>query len=461
MIGKDEQMTDIPEYVVLGDGWNAFRGAGPTSSIPVSSCGEENVLCLVGDIYFDQSICVHEFAHAVQGSGGKLPTPRNIGSINLDQRLRNIYNQRVVNRGLWANTYAATNHEEYWAVGAQAYFDTGFDGPNPPNGIYNDINNRTELQTYDNSLHSILRNVFGANAQALNQCPTTSCDCSTFVCPADRVSQPTFCFSSYTHVHGKDGPIPMNQLRVGDLVQVNHKGDYERVYAFGHYDKTASLSYMTLQLHDQQQQRRRRQQVPPPSVIELTRDHMLWVQKPHQSKATMIPARRVRVDDYVVSSEGELVRVAKIGRVNRHDGAFAPFTPSGTIVVNGIVASNYVSLKGETLHLHVLDTSISMQWMEHTFMAPYRLYCSWTNACQEHTGWYLSNRLMPVAKWFLEQNVVVMALISIPLLAYLFTLAMLEGIWNSWSGLIVLCLVTPLVLLSRQGGRHVRIVKQL
>ena len=46
---------------------------------------------------------------------------------------------------LWANTYAATNEQEYWAEGVQSYFDTNIEAI-PSNGIHNHVNTRAELR---------------------------------------------------------------------------------------------------------------------------------------------------------------------------------------------------------------------------------------------------------------------------------------------------------------------------
>ena len=106
VIGKNEVLTDIPEYSVLGSGWDWARGVGATRWIPVTSCAEENLLCLNNDVYFGENICIHETAHSLQGSGGKLPTPRTVEYNNfseyLDPALRNLYTEAVTNNGLWA-----------------------------------------------------------------------------------------------------------------------------------------------------------------------------------------------------------------------------------------------------------------------------------------------------------------------------------------------------------------------
>ena len=39
-----------------------------------------------------------------------------------DSRLKKAYDE-AIRQGLWKNTYAATNHKEYWAEGVQDWFD--------------------------------------------------------------------------------------------------------------------------------------------------------------------------------------------------------------------------------------------------------------------------------------------------------------------------------------------------
>jgi hypothetical protein len=43
VIGRDELLTDIPSYSVLGSSWNYARGVGATRWIPTSSCAEEDL----------------------------------------------------------------------------------------------------------------------------------------------------------------------------------------------------------------------------------------------------------------------------------------------------------------------------------------------------------------------------------------------------------------------------------
>lgn len=161
IIGLSQQTIDMPEYRNLytlypGTDWNVrARGLGATIAIPLSSVGEENLLCLTTDKYLGQSILVHEFAHTIKDLG------LDAVVFGFRDRVRIAYAQ-AMERGLWAKTYAATNVQEYWAVGVQSYFDAARES-SPPNGVYNEINTRSELSSYDPDLYSAIADTFGAD----------------------------------------------------------------------------------------------------------------------------------------------------------------------------------------------------------------------------------------------------------------------------------------------------------
>jgi hypothetical protein len=55
-------------------------------------------------------------------------------------------------------------------------------------------------------------------------------------------------------------------------------------------------------------------------------------------------------------------------------GIFGPFTKSGSIVINDIVASNYITFQGsEHLIIVGVETSLSFHWLAHTFESGHRL----------------------------------------------------------------------------------------
>lgn len=156
VMAATEYTTDLPEHANMKSKqyWDRrARGLGATLGNPVVSCGEENLLGYRGDPYPAENIFVHEFAHAIHGTGLVKTDP------TFDRRLRAAF-KAATERGLWKNTYAATNHSEYWAEGVQCWFDDNA----PPDALHNDVRTREKLKAYDAPLAELCREVFGEGA---------------------------------------------------------------------------------------------------------------------------------------------------------------------------------------------------------------------------------------------------------------------------------------------------------
>ena len=152
VMAANEYTTDLPEHSKLTPKlfWDRrARGLGATPSNPAVSCGEENLLGFDRDPYPNENIFIHEFAHAIHGTGLNKTDP------TFDKRLLLAF-QAAIDRGLWKNTYAATNHSEYWAEGVQCWFDDNA----PPDALHNDIRNREKLIAYDPILATLCKEVF-------------------------------------------------------------------------------------------------------------------------------------------------------------------------------------------------------------------------------------------------------------------------------------------------------------
>jgi len=155
VMAKTELTTDIPEHSDLKPKrtWDErARGLGATLARPASSCAEENLLGYATDPYRGESILIHEFAHTIHEIG--------LASLDkgFDDRLKALY-QRAMNKGLWKNTYAATNYKEYWAEGVQSWFDANRTA-NPADGLHNHVGTRAALKKYDPELAKLIAEVF-------------------------------------------------------------------------------------------------------------------------------------------------------------------------------------------------------------------------------------------------------------------------------------------------------------
>lgn len=134
IIGRNQVTTDLPEWRqdkhVPLDEYNGLtrdqrtRGMGGLTT----SCAEENLLNLPNDRYRGRDICMHEFAHNIEGHG-------------MPPSVRALFDKQYEiskSKGLWLNSYAGSNHSEYFAELTMWYFGTHGDltmtGPKPANG---------------------------------------------------------------------------------------------------------------------------------------------------------------------------------------------------------------------------------------------------------------------------------------------------------------------------------------
>ena len=159
VIGADQETTDMPAYSDLNEeypdvDWDErSRGLAATPARPLTSAAEENLMCYADDPYAGESILVHEFGHTIKGMG--LETVDDSFAAQVDS----LY-QSALDAGRWADTYAASNADEYWAEGVQSYFNANREA-SPPNGVHNHVDTRPELAEYDPPLFAVLDSTFG------------------------------------------------------------------------------------------------------------------------------------------------------------------------------------------------------------------------------------------------------------------------------------------------------------
>ena len=164
VMAESEQTTDVPEHSDLTpkENWDRrARGLGATHARPVCSCAEENLLGYPTDRYLGENILIHEFAH----------TLHTMAIVEIDEtfgeRLERAY-ARAMEEGLWANTYAATNAEEYWAEGVQSWFDANREAPKA-DGVHNEVNTRRELEEVDPALAGLISEWFPVPRRAIRE----------------------------------------------------------------------------------------------------------------------------------------------------------------------------------------------------------------------------------------------------------------------------------------------------
>jgi len=163
-------------------------------------------------------------------------------------------------------------------------------------------------------------------------------------------SCPGFCFSSLMKVREESkGIIPIYQVQVGDKVRVDTKGTYDYVTSWSHYQPDKNAIFLQVTAGKE-------------AMIELSSDHMIFVNNNHRA----IPASQLKLGDTLLSGGKKVNAVTKIQSVMRK-GQFAPLTKTGTILVNDVYSSVYVSLTNSEFLEIIPGLSISMQWVAHTF----------------------------------------------------------------------------------------------
>ena len=179
------------------------------------------------------------------------------------------------------------------------------------------------------------------------------------------------CFSGDMQVDVRDrGMVTMRDLQVGDKVRVSNGPNvtddnekrYEPVYAFAHHDTNTTTSYLRFL----------------PSGLEVTRNHLLWIEEEDKQNHgssddfVSVPAFRVEVGNILVGTDTPVTSIVRVDRT----GHYAPLTRTGTIAVNGALASCYVAFQESSkLRMWGRGTSWTYHWLEHTFLTPLRWYC--------------------------------------------------------------------------------------
>jgi hypothetical protein len=159
IIGRNQVTTDLPEWRhdkgKRIDEYGGLtrdertRGMGGL----LTSCGEENLLKLEDDRYRGRDICVHEFAHAIFFYG-TTPAIRPKFEAQL---------QRSLAKGLWVDSYAGSNVDEFFAELTMWYFgthgDMGMKGEKPADG-------RDGLKAYDPEAFALFDEFYSGRLEA-------------------------------------------------------------------------------------------------------------------------------------------------------------------------------------------------------------------------------------------------------------------------------------------------------
>jgi len=216
------------------------------------------------------------------------------------------------------------------------------------------------------------------------------------------------CFSgaSQVDVQGK-GATRMDALQIGDSV-LTGDGTFQKVYSFGHFAPDQPVKYLQIKAETMNK------------PLEISEFHMIYKRDKESKKKMVVAAKDIKVGDTLITGQGASMEVKSIGSLVRN-GAYAPLTMNGDVVVDGAVASNYIVLS-PSFTKHV---SPDLQhWIEHAALTPYRTFCS-LFGCEKESYDPVTGIPFYVMKWlslvdFMERHnlvvPVVLNLVCIPIL---------------------------------------------
>ena len=193
------------------------------------------------------------------------------------------------------------------------------------------------------------------------------------------------CFSGLTTVDVQgQGTTRMDALKVGDAV-LTADGTYSEVYSYGHFAPERKVEYLQIQTDVSRQN-----QQPP---LEISAEHLLY------ANGQLVPASKVKVGDALQESTTTATAattqvVVSLRKVTRR-GAYAPFTKSGNLVVNGVVASSYVAFPS------AFESYLShpqQNWMQHAALQPIRAFCA-AFGCADESHDQDTGYTQPVMLW--------------------------------------------------------------
>jgi len=239
-----------------------------------------------------------------------------------------------------------------------------------------------------------------------------------------------FCFSSIDTVQVEHvGPTTMKNLKIGDSILVA-PNKYESVYSFGHRSDSLVAQFLSIVTNNG-------------AKLEITKDHLVFI-----DKDVSVPASDLK-HGMKLLHDGELTDIKSITKISRK-GLYAPFTPSGKLVVNGFDVSSFVAINGSAtfkvfgmeLHYHTFST---------LFESPRRVVCHVVGGCSgESYGkdgvstWH--SVALNAYQWLLDRDVVTFHIGFMLAVAVVGLVSVFECIMTSSLTLPLLVVFTTLMI---------------
>jgi len=166
------------------------------------------------------------------------------------------------------------------------------------------------------------------------------------------------CFSPEAVVAGREGPIRMKDLRVGEEVWTGKR--FQPVYSFAHKHGNIPTNFLSLKTTASK------------APLEVTGNHLLYV----SGKADPVRAADIQVGDKLVglNQDTDVATVLQVKSIVR-GGLYAPLTSDGMVVVNDVLASTYVNYAPFNALSPYISYGLQDRY-QHAAFFPYRMFCS-------------------------------------------------------------------------------------
>jgi hypothetical protein len=228
----------------------------------------------------------------------------------------------------------------------------------------------------------------------------------------------------------------MRDLIIGDMVRVA-SGNYEPIYSFGHKSDTIKAEFLQIYTNTNR-------------PLEISHNHMVLLEG-----RRFVPASMIRAGDILLNGVNDRVLVYMIRTVVRK-GMYAPFTKSGTIVVDNVVCSNYIAYS-QSEYLTIAGVSFSYHWLAHGFNALHRLALRMGFKEESYTETGISHWVVvphEVASWLIVQDAFVIALTLVPCIILFGFLSILEMIFEGSVALLTICIGIVTLYCSARGKTY-------
>ena len=161
------------------------------------------------------------------------------------------------------------------------------------------------------------------------------------------------CFPGSSQVTLSDGTFKsIANIQIGDKVLVNQNNVYEPVSSFIHAKREGLFSFLAIKVQSLVSNSS--------STLFVSDNHLIFDFDSGEARF----AGKFHVGDRLQLIENNQIVAGEIVSIQstRQQGYYAPLTPSGTIVIGGIVASNYATVSNHALAHQAM--SIYRWWID-------------------------------------------------------------------------------------------------